>query len=191
MRNLAAPIRQYAKQTNNTGDTRAGFPSAMRSRRVILRPITIDDAGAWKRFNNAITRRNPAWPIVPSMLYAKNELLHYDLMRERGTRTVYAVVERSSGTVIGDFHLKRFDHAKRRVEFGHALHPRVWGSGTTYEVLNAVRNASRRIGYTLWAKVESANIRSWKALEKFGATFCGERTTTLCGRRMKMRYYEL
>jgi methylated-DNA-[protein]-cysteine S-methyltransferase len=163
----------------------------MRTRRAILRPITLDDAAAWKSCNNAIRQRMPSWPRVPSVVYARNEILHYIGMRERGERYVYAILERGSGELIGDFHLKSVDRRRRRVEFGHSLHPRVWGGGITYETLDAIRRACSRIGYTPWAKVDEENVRSWRSLERYAARYCGAHQERVGGHSVRMRVYEL
>lgn len=167
------------------------LPSVLTTKRTVLRPITMDDALQWKTFNNAINRRMQSWPIVPSIVYARNEILHYLQMRDEGKRLVYSIVMRDTGRVIGDFHLKTVDAKQRRVEFGHALHPDAWGTGITYETLNAIRRAVKSEGYTPWAKVEETNIRSWSSLEKYGAKFLGLRTTSVGGRRVRVRCYEL
>lgn len=153
--------------------------------------MTLADAQGWKSFNNAIVRKMPEWQSVPSVVYARNELLHYVAMRERGTRYAYSVIERSSGKIIGDFHIKSIDVRRKRAEFGHALHPRVWGTGITYETLDAVRTVARKHGYVLWAKVEESNTRSWKSLERYNATFKGTRVMAVAGKPAHMRVYEI
>src|SRR5437762_200575 len=133
------------------------FPTQMMTKRTILRRIALADAAGWKSFNNAIAKRM-TWPNVPSIVYARNEILHYDEMWQHREAFVYSVLEKSTGKVIGDFHLKSIDHRRCSAEIGHALHPRVWGTGITHETLDAARNAAKRIGYRLWAKVEQENV---------------------------------
>jgi RimJ/RimL family protein N-acetyltransferase len=162
----------------------------MTTARTVLRRITADDAAGWKSFNNAIAKRTP-WPCVPSIIYARNEILNYDEMWVRGERYAYIIIEKKTGAVIGDFHFKSINSRLRTAEFGHALHPRVWGTGITYETLDVARNAARRAGLKLWAKVEERNIRSWKSLEKYKARFKGTRAVLQDGKRTKMRFYEL
>jgi RimJ/RimL family protein N-acetyltransferase len=164
------------------------FPLRMTTKRTILRKISLEDAAGWKSFNNAIARRMQ-WPAVPGIVYARNEILHYLAMWRSKTRYTYIIIERSSGKIIGDFHIKSL--LRGRAEFGHALHPSVWGTGITYETLDAVRKAAARRGIVLWAKVEEGNVRSWKSLEKYKATFKGTRNFLVGKERKRMRVYEL
>jgi RimJ/RimL family protein N-acetyltransferase len=166
------------------------FPGLMMTKRTILRKISVKDALGWKAFNNAIAKIT-TWPLVPSITYARNELLHYEQMWALGHRYTYIILERSSGKVIGDFHIKRPDWKRKRVEYGHALHPRVWGTGITYETLDAAKKAAQKLGLHLWAKVEEENIRSWKSLEKYGAAFMGTKTYSINSKKLRMRTYEL
>jgi RimJ/RimL family protein N-acetyltransferase len=162
------------------------FPEQITTKRTTLRRIALEHAAGWKSFNNAIAKKMP-WPIVPSVVYARNEILHYD--GQWGKRFVYIVIEKSTGRIIGDFHLKSV--GSRRAEFGHALHPDVWGTGITHEVLDAMAQQARRVGLRLWGQVEEENIRSWRSLEKRKAKFKGTRTLTVDGKRKRMRIYEL
>jgi RimJ/RimL family protein N-acetyltransferase len=167
----------------------------MTTARTVLRKVSIEDAAAWKSFNNLIVKRMAteglSWPPVPSIVYARNELLHYLQEWERGTRYVYMIVDKSTGAVVGDFHIKSIDRRRKRAEFGHALHPRLWGTGVTHETLDALKRAASRRGYLLWASVEEGNIRSWRSLENHGATFKGTRAMQTAGVRKRMRIYEL
>ena len=167
------------------------LPQQLKTRRTVLRRIRLSDAAGWKSFNNAIARRMPEWPAVPSVVYARNEMLHYDRMWDAGTRYVYAILERSTGKVIGDFHVKALDRKRGKAEFGHALHPRVWGTGITYETLEVVRKAAKRAGLRLWCKIEEDNVRSWKSIEKYGAKLKAKRVMRIGKQRKMMRVYDL
>lgn len=164
------------------------FPARLVTKRTILRRIQLTDAAGWKSYNNAIAKKMP-WPHVPSIVYARNELLHYAAMWEKGTHYVYSVLDKKTGKVIGDFHLKGI--RGNRAEYGHALHPSVWGTGITYETLDAMKTMTKQRGITLWGKVEEENVRSWKSLEKYNARFMGRRTFTVGNERKQMRVYEL
>lgn len=164
------------------------LPERLITRRTIIRRMSLPDAAGWKSFNNAIARKMP-WPKVPSIVYARNEILHYMRAWEKDTQYVYAVLDRKTGEVIGDFHIKGV--SGKRAEYGHALHPKAWGTGITYETLDAVRAAAAKRGLRLWGKVEEENVRSWKSLEKYGAKFKGRKTFSINGVRKSMRVYEL
>jgi RimJ/RimL family protein N-acetyltransferase len=163
------------------------FPEKAITKRTIIRRIQLSDANDWKSFNNAIAKRMD-WPKVPSVVYARNEILHYAKMWDAGKRYAYSILDRQTGQVIGDLHFKFIDKRKR-VEFGYALSPKFWGTGIIYEVLRAAKSMAD--GLTLWCKVETSNIRSWKSLEKFRATFKGERMFVIEKQRKLMRVYEV
>ena len=67
---------------------------------------------------------------------------------------------------MGDFHIKFFERKRRRMEFGHALHPKVWGTGFTYEVLDGVQKVAKKLKIILWCKIEEENISTWKSIGK-------------------------
>jgi RimJ/RimL family protein N-acetyltransferase len=167
------------------------FPHAMKTPRTILRPITIDDAGGWKRFNNRIVARMPRWPGAPSVVYARNEILHLIDMAKSGEEYTYSILDRASGDIIGDFHIKNIDREKRMAEFGHALDPTYWGTGVTYETIAVVHRAAKRRGYWLWCAIEEGNIRSWKSIEKYGARLRGKRALDANGQKKTVRIYDL
>ena len=133
----------------------------------------------------------PSWPIVPSVVYARNELLHYADLRERGVEHVYVVIDRVSGRVIGDLHLRAIDTVRRRFEIGHALDPAWWGTGLSHELLDTIVSFARRNGYMVWGKVDDDNIRSWRSLENYGARLSGRKFFSVQGHRTRMRVYVL
>lgn len=163
------------------------FPEKIVTKNTMMRRITLQDAAGWKSFNNAIAKVTK-WPHVPSIVYARNELLHYHRMWDSGEHYVYIVLDKA-GNIIGDFHLK--DIEKNRVEFGHALHPRVWGTGITYELMDAMRKVAKQLSLTLWGRTEEENVRAWKSLEKYNAKYLGTKTFTINKEKKKMRVYEL
>jgi|GEM_PF-437313 len=166
------------------------FPTSFRTARMIVRDITVDDAGGWKRFNNQIAVQMKSWSVVPSIVYARNEILHYIHERTLRKGYVYVILD-TNGKIIGDLHLKNIDRERRRVEIGHAFDPSCWGTGRSHELLAAVCAIARRKRFTVWGKVEEENIRSWKSLEDFGATPKGRRVFRLFNTRVALRVYEL
>lgn len=167
------------------------WPETILAKRAILRRITLADALGWKRFNNAIKKKMPEWPEVPSTIYAKNEILHYNEEWNQHERFVYSVFDKKTDEIVGDFHVKFFDAKRRRMEFGHALHPKVWGTGFTYEVLDGVQKVAKKLNIKLWCKIEEENIRSWKSIEKYGAQYKWTRTYIIQGKKYRMRVYDL
>jgi len=172
-------------------NTLVTFPTTVRTKRTILRQITLDDAKAWKSFNNKINKKMESWPIVPSIVYARNEILNYERVWKSAEGHVYVVIAQKTGKLIGDVHLKKADKKYKRVEFGHALTPEVWGTGITYELLDAIKTMTKRKKLIVWGKVEEENIRSWKSLEKYGATYTGKKKYKINNEYKQMRVYEL
>ncbi len=167
------------------------WPETIFAKRAVLRRIAIDDALEWKKFNNAIKKRMPEWPQVPSIIYAKNEILNYIEMWDEKERFIYTISDKKTGEIVGDFHIKFFERKRRRMEFGHALHPKVWGTGFTYEVLDGVQKVAKKLKIILWCKIEEENIRSWKSIEKYGAQYKWTRTYLIQGKKYRMRVYDL
>jgi RimJ/RimL family protein N-acetyltransferase len=165
------------------------FPETIRTRRTTLRRISLADAAGWKRCNNRIAKRQE-WPIVPSVVYARNEILHYTVQWETGTRYTYVVLD-GTDKVIGDLSIKNLNPRTKRAEYGHAFDPSVWGSGVAHEIMTAMKRTAARAGYRLWGRTDVRNIRSWRSLERYGARYDGTCYVKFDGKRLRMRYYTL
>jgi RimJ/RimL family protein N-acetyltransferase len=99
-----------------------------------------------------------------------------DALRTRGYGFV-AVVERSTGAVIGDAGLHPLGGRGPDVELGYTLARSAWGRGYATEVAGAlVEHAFGALGMPrVLAQVEPENVRSRRVLEKLGMTQRGVR----------------
>jgi RimJ/RimL family protein N-acetyltransferase len=101
-----------------------------------------------------------------------------DALAARGYGFV-AVVERSSGVVVGDAGLHPLAGRGPDVELGYTLARAAWGRGYGTEAAGALRDhAFAVLGVPrVMAQVEPANLASRHVLEKVGMTVVGERVT--------------
>jgi RimJ/RimL family protein N-acetyltransferase len=101
-----------------------------------------------------------------------------DALAARGYGFV-AVVERSSGAVVGDAGLHPLAGRGPDVELGYTLARAAWGRGYGTEAAGALRDhAFAVLGVPrVTAQVEPANLASRRVLEKVGMTVVGERVT--------------
>jgi ribosomal-protein-alanine N-acetyltransferase len=101
-----------------------------------------------------------------------------DSLATRGYGFV-AVVERSSGVVVGDAGLHPLAGRGPDIELGYTLARSAWGRGYGTEAARALRDhAFATLGVPrVMAQVEPANDASRRVLEKLGMTVVGERVT--------------
>jgi len=101
-----------------------------------------------------------------------------DALQTRGYGFV-AVVERSSGVLIGDAGLHPLGGRGPDIELGYTLARAAWGHGYGTEAAGAlVAHAFGALGRPrVMAQVEPENERSRHVLEKVGMTVVGERLT--------------
>lgn len=99
-----------------------------------------------------------------------------DALRARGYGFV-AVIERSTGAVIGDAGLHPLAGRGPDVELGYTLARAAWGRGYATEVAGAlIEHAFGSLGVPrVMAQVEPDNARSRRVLEKLGMTQRGVR----------------
>jgi RimJ/RimL family protein N-acetyltransferase len=101
-----------------------------------------------------------------------------DALAARGYGFV-AVVERSSGAVVGDAGLHPLAGRGPDIELGYTLARAAWGRGYATEAAGALRDhAFATLGVPrVMAQVEPANLASRHVLEKLGMTVFAERVT--------------
>jgi ribosomal-protein-alanine N-acetyltransferase len=92
-----------------------------------------------------------------------------------GTGQLFALVARSTGTVLGTLVLFRYDEASRRVELGYVLGRAHWGRGWMSEAIAAACSfAFDELGIRrIEAEVNPANVASCVLLTRVGFTFEG------------------
>jgi RimJ/RimL family protein N-acetyltransferase len=101
-----------------------------------------------------------------------------DALAARGYGFV-AVVERSSGAVVGDAGLHPLAGRGPDIELGYTFARAAWGRGYGTEAARALRDhafATLAVPRVM-AQVEPANNASRRVLEKLGMTIVGERVT--------------
>lgn len=86
------------------------------------------------------------------------------------TGITWAIVEKPSNTLIGDFGIWRFDKDNSRGEIGYVLSPEYWGKGYMTESFTTLVNfAFNRLNlHSLEANVNPENENSKILLSKFG-----------------------
>jgi [ribosomal protein S5]-alanine N-acetyltransferase len=111
----------------------------LRTGRLILRPITEDDASAMYAYASDPENLHFVWfPQHTSVENSRQVIREFFLNRpQRGLPEPYAIVEASSGTMIGtiDIHTVRFGDVG---EMGYILNKAYWNRGYTTEALQAL-----------------------------------------------------
>jgi ribosomal-protein-alanine N-acetyltransferase len=82
----------------------------------------------------------------------------------------WAVIDKKSNTLIGDFGIWKLDRQNSRGEIGYVLHPDFWGKGYMKETMNTIiRYAFNDFNlHSLAANVNTENTSSKTLLLKFG-----------------------
>lgn len=156
----------------------------LETRRLILRPMTADDADDLRQWL-ADERVYTYWGRKPSRAERNPELLFIDprpwVQRKPSLDFKWGVVDRSCGRVIGD--LSVFDIENNRMgDVGYRFHPDFWGRGYATEALEVAVDFifTRTEMDRLNARADVRNIASNRVLEKCGFVHEG------CIRRGKM-----
>lgn len=159
--------------------SRAQIRFPIETERLLLRPFTPDDVdplhAIWS--DPAAARfGGPGWP-RPETLVDTRRYLEPILagQRERGYAT-WAVIERSSGRLIGDCGLFPADGVGPEVELAYGLAPDVWRRGYATEAAAAcLRAGLDELDLDrIVADVDPANAASVRVLEKVGFELAGE-----------------
>jgi len=161
-----------------------GLDAEIRSERLVLRPLTIEDAN-WigpessKPVINRMTSRVPA---QNPPLFAELFILSMRAREQIKGDTVRAIVERETGVAVGIMGLHPHDQGW---ELGYWISEAAWGQGYATEAARA---------FTDWAKAQnrapltashfSDNPASGRVLEKVGFGYTGETITAFSFGRM-------
>lgn len=140
--------------------------------RLILRPMTIDDAPdlkEWLSRDEVYTY----WGRKATIGEKEPERLFIDarpwVKRKPDMGFDWGIVSRETGKVIGTLTIFEVEN-NRMAGVGYRLHPDWWGKGIATEALaEAVRFLFAQTELDrLWATVDVRNIASWRVLEKCG-----------------------
>jgi RimJ/RimL family protein N-acetyltransferase len=146
---------------------------ALRTRRLILRPHTLDDAAGWYELqSHPEVRRHLDWPArttAESRAHLRDRTRHTRLWQ---TDDFLALAIDVEGTLIGDvsLHLRTVAAATRMVEMGWLLHPRHEGHGYATEAAIALlQTAFQHLEVRLvLAVINTDNHRSSRLAARLG-----------------------
>jgi RimJ/RimL family protein N-acetyltransferase len=144
--------------------------------RLILRPFAPGDAALVHRvYSDPDVMRYVATGPMTDLAVSERLLADYDAHQKRLGYSFWAVVERSSGALIGDAGLYRTPAGE--VELGYTLGAEWWGRGYATEAAGAwLECAFSSLGISeVVALAEPANVASLHVLDKLGMRRSGER----------------
>lgn len=139
--------------------------------RLILRPYQMSDAAqiAHHLKDRSVTR----YTYIPHPYTTRD--YHQFLRRLRTPKSragniVFAIIEKSTGSVIGAVGVHGIDFKNRKTEVGYWLAKSYWGQGIVVEALNRVVEylfLERKLD-RVYARVWHPNVKSARVLEKAG-----------------------
>jgi len=144
--------------------------------RLLLRPFAPGDAAVVHRvYSDPTVMRYVATGPMVSIAVTERLLHDYDAHQRRLGYSFWAVIERSSGDLIGDAGLYRTPSGE--VELGYTLGTAWWGRGYATEAASRwLEAAFGELGVPeVVALAEPANVGSLHVLEKLGMRRTGER----------------
>jgi RimJ/RimL family protein N-acetyltransferase len=144
--------------------------------RLLLRPFGPgDEQSIHPIYSDPLVMRYVATGPMADFLVTQRLLEDYNAHQQRHGYSFWAVVERSSNTLIGDAGLYRTPAGE--VELGYTLGAAWWGRGYATEAGSRwISAAFNELGIDeVVALAEPANIASLHVLSKLGLVRCGER----------------
>jgi RimJ/RimL family protein N-acetyltransferase len=108
------------------------------------------------------------------------------------SKGAFAVIDSSSGTIIGTSRYYDWEPNKREVAIGYTFLARsYWGGKTNGEMKKLMLDHIFQYADTVWFHIGADNWRSRKALEKIGGVLshCAERETD--GKMVPYTYYKI
>lgn len=144
--------------------------------RLLLRPFGPGDAVLVHRvYSDPDVMRYVATGPMADLAVTERLLADYEAHQKRLGYSFWAVIERSSGELIGDAGLYRTPTGE--VELGYTLGAEWWGRGYATEAASAwLQCAFSSLGiFEVVALAEPANVASLHVLEKLGMRRSGER----------------
>lgn len=146
------------------------FPQ-LKSQRLILRKLTLTDVPEVQmiRSNEAVMKYMDSEKHL-SLEIAENFVSENLKSYEQKTGMFWALIERSSGKMIGDFAFWKIDRKNSRTEIGYTLKPEFWGKGYMKEAMIQIINFgfSDLNLHSIEANINPANDNSRGLLKKLG-----------------------
>ena len=139
--------------------------------RLILRRISRADASDMYEYaRDPRVTQYLTWEPHPALSYTEEYLEYLETRTAIGDFFDFAIVERSSGRMIGTCGFTRFRYEDDCGEIGYVLSPTVWGRGYAVEALREILSFGF---YTLGlerieARIIEGNERSFRVSEKLG-----------------------
>lgn len=161
--------------------------SIIETERLVLRPITIEDAPAFAKLGNDkdIARMTGSFPYPFPLISVEVKIMMLNAQKRRGIAYPYAITK-DGGDLMGVTDLFRQDE-KSPFELGYWIGKPFWGTGYMTEACAALlTEAERTLRATKFvAGVFSDNPASMKVLEKLGFKRVGEMSTYFSMARLK------
>jgi ribosomal-protein-alanine N-acetyltransferase len=168
----------------------------LRTERLLLRPLGLDDAAAMFAYaSDPEVTRYVTWPahrtVDDSLAFLHSVIEAY----KRDEVAPWGVVLRAGGVLIGTCGFVDYQPARQRAELGYALGRLSWGQGYMSEAVRAVI----AFGFNhlklnrVEAMCEPPNIGSSRVMEKVGMTYEGLLREYLCyqGRCRDLKIYSI
>lgn len=146
------------------------------SERLILRRISKMDARDMYAYaRDPRVTRYLTWDPHPSLSYTEEYLAYLETRIAIGDFFDFAVIERSTGRMIGTCGFTRFRYEDDCGEIGYVLSPDAWGKGYAVEALRSLLSFGfDTLGLErIEARIIEGNVRSFRVAEKLGMTFEG------------------
>jgi ribosomal-protein-alanine N-acetyltransferase len=159
------------KKREYTATTQYTALEPIETKRLRLRPLTREDAGAlYDIFSSAAVMRY--WSTGPWTGVAQAEKKIASILDgyESGEHFTYGIERKEDGQVIGTCALFNFVFPSRRADIGYALGEAHWAMGYMHEAMSAwVRHAFETLNlHRLEADIDPRNAPSAKTLERQG-----------------------
>src|SRR5690554_4835554 len=146
-------------------------PPQLKTERLILRSLTLDDAAAMQRIRSdervmAFMDSERHTTLAHSIQFITENLDAYQ--KKKGL--FWALTLQTTGVFIGDFSYWDIDHKHARAEIGYTLLPDYWGKGYMTEALQTLL----RFGFqdlnlhSIEANINPGNLNSRKLLQRLG-----------------------
>ena len=148
----------------------------LRTPRLFLRPITINDAAAlFAARSDPEVMRYWDWPAQQSVADVENVFRRYAPEPSDESMLWWAVALAPDGPAIGECDLNTIDHQHRRAELGYLFARDYWGQGYAAEAARAViASAFGALGLErLTARIHKGNDASVRLIERLNFRYEG------------------
>lgn len=154
----------------------------LNTERLILRPMCVGDAADMFDYaQREDVTTYLLWSPHQSISYTREYLKYIETRYDAGDFYDWAVIEKSSGKMIGTCGFTRIDTPNNAGEIGYVLNPEFHGKGYGTEAASeALRFGFDVIGlHRIEAKFMEGNVASLRVMDKLGMTFEGFRKESM------------